>query len=88
MLAYLRRRVYMECTLDVQTMQKCFMSKLYFIRETTLFLQGCTIFTVFVKRHICFEPLKNLIFQILSTNYKYKTFWRWKLYSFSFVYTL
>jgi hypothetical protein len=33
-------------------MQKCFMSKLYFIRETTLFLQGCKIFTVFVTAHL------------------------------------
>ena len=32
-------------------MQKCFMSKLY-LRETTLFLQGCTIFTVFVTAHL------------------------------------
>jgi hypothetical protein len=34
-----------------------FMSKLY-LRETTLFLQGCTIFTVFVTAPICFEELK------------------------------
>jgi hypothetical protein len=34
-------------------MQKCFISKLYF-RETTLLLQGCTIFTVFVTAHLLF----------------------------------
>jgi hypothetical protein len=32
---------------DVQSMQKCLTSKLY-LRETTLFLQGCTIFTSLV----------------------------------------
>jgi hypothetical protein len=32
-------------------MQKCFMSKVY-LRETTLFLQGCTIFSVFVTAHL------------------------------------
>jgi hypothetical protein len=37
-----------------------------------LFLQGCTIFTVFVSNCtvICFEPLKNLILRNISPNYK------------------
>jgi hypothetical protein len=41
-------------------MQKYFMSKLY-LRETTLFLQGCTIFTVFVTAQLLwqFVPSKN-----------------------------
>ena len=45
-------------------MQKCFISKLY-LRETTLFLQDCTIFTVFVTARtipltVCaFKELKN-----------------------------
>jgi hypothetical protein len=35
-------------------MQKCFMSKLY-LRETTLFLQGRAIFTVFVTAQLLWQ---------------------------------
>jgi hypothetical protein len=42
-------------------MQKCFMSKFIYLRETTLFLQGCTIFTIFATAQFLwqFVPSKN-----------------------------
>jgi hypothetical protein len=55
-----QRKNYYFVSSDVQSMQKCFMRKLY-LRETTLFLHGCTIFTVFVTTQLLwrFVPLKK-----------------------------
>jgi hypothetical protein len=66
----------------LQSMQKCFMSKLYILRETTLFSQGCTIFIVFVTAHLlwAFKEL-NISKSIpkLQIIQQHKTFWRCKL---------
>jgi hypothetical protein len=83
-----RKNISKTVTFRLQSMQKYFMSKLYILRETTLFLQGCTIFTVFVTAHLlwAFKEL-NISESIpkLQIRQQDKTFWRCKLYSFSFV---